>query len=76
MSKYWRWCVRSGGRCFNPDYADAFSTIGAMRATPKATWKVRCRITMKPSGMDTDQTSERSNSKLVLKFSPQKMSAS
>jgi hypothetical protein len=44
MSKYWRLCARRGGRCFNPDYADAFSTIEAMRATPKATWKVRCRL--------------------------------
>jgi hypothetical protein len=48
MSKYWRWCARRGARCFNPDCADACSTIGAMRATPKTTWRVRCRITMKP----------------------------
>jgi len=33
MSKYWRWCVRRGGRCFKPDYADAFSTRGNARDT-------------------------------------------
>jgi hypothetical protein len=29
MSKYWRWCARRGGRCFKPDYADAFSLQSA-----------------------------------------------
>jgi hypothetical protein len=47
MSKYWRWCARRGGRCVKPDHADAFSTIGATRATPNAT-----------RGVDSDKTPE------------------
>jgi len=68
MSKYWALGVsaarRTGG--FNPDYARCLLYNRAMRATPKATWKVRCKDYMKPFCMDTDQTSEALESKLVF----------